>query len=364
MTRDVIVITPELSPGRGGVGDYTLRVLEEWHGIRPRCLVANPDAAPSDHAVEQLGDAGALRDLPDSANVLLQYSAYGFHPYGYPRALLHALREWRRRSRSGALVVMFHEIWAFWPLLNKNWPLQWLHRRDIGELVRVADAVFTSTASQAEHLRSAAGGRDVKVLPVGSNIRPLASTQAERVPGHAVLFGLQGSRVRTLQKLLAQLRELAGAGVVTKVTTVGGGNSAEGDREERAIVAQLQLSAGSETRGALAEAEVSQLLSRSSFALSAQDELSATKSGTFVAYAAHALNVISPHAASSASEPLCWATHPQELLEGIDAGELATRAQKLREWHERTCSWPRIAEEFARALRLPVGEAVRASKPS
>ena len=116
-----------------------------------------------------------------------------------------------------------------------------------------------------------------------------------------------------------------------------------------------------EIRGALPEPEVSQLLSRSSFALSAQDELSVTKSGTFVAYAAHALNIISPHAGRAAAAPLCWTSHPSELLEGVSPAELATRAEKLRDWHERTCSWPRIAEEFARALQLPVAKAVNAA---
>jgi hypothetical protein len=103
------------------------------------------------------------------------------------------------------------------------------------------------------------------------------------------------------------------------------------------------------------------LLSRSAFALSAQDELSVTKSGTFVAYAAHGVNIISPHAGVSAAPPLCWATHPRELLEGVTVAELATRAEKLRDWHERTCSWPRIAEEFARALQLPISNPVVAA---
>jgi glycosyltransferase involved in cell wall biosynthesis len=363
MADEVVIICPELSPGSGGVGDYTLRVVEEWQAVSPRFLVANATREISDNRVEQLdAQARLVRELPGDAKVLVQYSAYGFHRFGYPRALLRAVREWKRGSR-GVLVVMFHEIWTFWPIFNKNYPLQWLHRRDIGELVRVADEVFTSTASQAEHLRSASTRADVKVLPVGSNIRPPAMAQPAREAGRAVLFGLQASRVKTLQKLLADLRSLVGARVITRLVTVGGGNTALGDRDERALLAELQLSNSAAIRGALPEDELSHLLARSSFALSAQDELSVTKSGTFVAYAAHGLNIISPHAAATAREPLCWATHPRELLEDVGPGELAIRAGKLRDWHERTCSWPRIAAEFARALQLPMSNPAASAAP-
>ena len=156
------------------------------------------------------------------------------------------------------------------------------------------------------------------------------------------------------------LRSLATNGTITQLTAVGGGNSTEGDREERALLDHLQLRDGSDMRGALREREISELLLRSAFAVSAQDELSLTKSGTFVAYAAYGLNIISPHAKPSAPEPLCWTTHPQELLAGVSTAELATRAENLRAWHERTCSWPQIAGEFARALQLPISSQVTA----
>ena len=346
MSAELIVICPEL--GSGGVGDYTLRVADQWSAVRPRFLVANPGTQPFDYPVEQLGTT-----LPAAERILLQYSAYGFHRYGYPRKLLRSLAEWKRETQ-GVLVIMFHEIWTFWPLLNKNRPLQSLHRRDIGALTFAADAVFTSTRSQAEHLRVASGRAEVAVLPVGSNIRPTAKLGGERRPGLAVLFGLQGSRIATLRKMIEHLRSLAAGGVITKLITIGGGKSPAGDAEEQELARGWQLRGGAEFRGALPEHEVSEWLANGTFALSAQDELSVTKSGTFIAYAAHGLNIISPHAAASAAEPLCWATQPAELLAGIADTELQARAGNLRAWHERTCSWPRIAQEFARALRLDV----------
>ena len=352
MPPELVVISPEL--GGGGVGDYTLRVAEQWTSFRPRFVLANPASQHVPYGVEQLGDT-----LPRADRMLLQYSAYGFHRYGYPRTLLRALVDWKRETQ-GVLVVMFHEIWTFWPLLNKNRPLQALHRRDIGALARAADAVFTSTRSQSEHLRAASGRADIHVLPVGSNIASISRSNAGSDGAVAVLFGLQASRVSTLRTMREHLTALAASGTLTKLVIIGGGNTPTGDAEERKLAGALQLRDGVEFRGVLPEHAVSELMASASFAVSAQDELSVTKSGTFIAYAAHGLNIISPYAGASTTEPLCWATSPGELQAGIADAELSARAESLRGWHDRTCSWPRIAEQFARALRLDVPQPMTA----
>ena len=72
---------------------------------------------------------------------------------------------------------MFHEIWAFWPLLNKNRFVQRLHRGEIARLIAQADSVFTSTPSQAEHLRKLVPNCNLQVMPVGSNIRARAGNR-------------------------------------------------------------------------------------------------------------------------------------------------------------------------------------------
>ncbi|HEY2615613.1 MAG TPA: hypothetical protein VGI42_07865, partial [Chthoniobacterales bacterium] len=105
-------------------------------------------------------------------------------------------------------------------------------------------------------------------------------------------------------------------------------------------------------RGPLSEGKISELLSNSAFALSAQDELSITKSGTFMAYAAHGLNILSCYADASKSEPVCLLTTPNELVKGITDAELSARGERLREWQERTSAWPRIAGEIARGLKI------------
>src|SRR5450755_2366074 len=157
--NEITIIAPELAAGAGGVADYTLRLVEEWSGrVKPRFIL------PNDTKTNLRGK------LPASGGkILLQYSAYGFDRIGYPRSLLRTLTEWKKTT-GGLLVIMFHEIWAFWPLLNKNRFVQRMHRADIGHLITQADAVFTSTPSQAEHLLKLAPQCNIQCMPVGSNI--------------------------------------------------------------------------------------------------------------------------------------------------------------------------------------------------
>ncbi|MGI9087932.1 MAG: hypothetical protein ACR2HH_09370 [Chthoniobacterales bacterium] len=350
MSDEVIMICPELTPGAGGLADYTLRVIEQWEDRQPVRFLLPHGAPPTPHrGVEMIErNRGALREsLPaHGGRVLLQYSAYGFDRLGYPRWLLRALADWKKNS-AGRLVIMFHEIWGFWPWRNRNHLVQQFHRREISKILALADAIFTSTASQAEHLRELRPRAPIELLPVGTNIRVVA-TPVQREHGTAVLFGLQGSRVKALRALGADLKTLVGSGRITKLLTIG-----EASDEERALLAALLPRETFEQLGRLPEEEVSKIFATAEFGVSAQDELSLTKSGTFMAYAAHGSNIISPlggHA--NASEPICWLTQAQELRSGLTSDALAARAQNLRAWQERTSSWPMIAHRFAQALEL------------
>ncbi len=352
MNSQVIIIAPEIAPGSGGVADYTLRILREWGDrIQTRILLPAPNADSGAETVER-SRAALLEKLPASGGkVLLQYSAYGFDRFGYPRWLLRALADWKSAG-GGRLVLMLHEIWTFWPALNRNYLVQQLHRRDLRSLLSLADATFTSTASQAEHLRELATARRVEVLPVGSNIRLLGPMSPLRERGRAVIFGLQSARLRVLRELSENLAALARAGRLTKIATVGGGNSVAGDRTEEQLLGTLPLRNGFQPRGPLLEAEVSAELARAEFGLSVQDELSLTKSGSFMACAAHGLNIISPIGDPQRPAPLCWLTTPEECLRGLSEEELQTRARHLQAWQEEAASWPVIANRFAEALSL------------
>jgi len=356
--NEIVIISPELIPGAGGVGDYTLRLIESWdyHG-NLKLLVPNSglgQEAPLPQRTEKLGiDAVAIgKQLPSGdGKILIQYSAYGFDQLGYPRKLVRALIEWKHKTR-GLLIVMFHEIWTFWPITNKNAIVQFFHRRAIKQLLRCADTVFTTTSSQAQYLKKLAPSRAVHVLPVGSNIRRNKDVEVVRKPGWAVLFGRQDARIRALTKMRNSLFSLAAARRITKLITVGA-MGLDRDAEERSLLANLGFVEGFEQRGPQEERDISELLLTASFGISAQNELSYAKSGTFMAYAAHGLNVLAECADPEREEPLNLLTSPRELLQGITDTELKRRAEHLRTWQQRTSAWDLIAAKFVEALQLP-----------
>jgi hypothetical protein len=357
MNRKLTMICPELTSG--GVGDYTHLLLEHLPpqltfrllvpriGSRPINIFANHPVEEMDGTAEDLG----RRLVKSGEIVFVQYSAYGFNDNGYPRWLINALIDWKKRSEC-VLVIMFHEIWTFWPLWNPNYILQRLHRRDLGRLLRVCDVIFTSTPSQATHLTALSPQSRVEVLPVGSNIRPIQSLNDDREAGTAVLFGLQQGRIRVLRKMGRDLKALGAAKAIRKIITVGGGQSAAGSAEEFACLMELDLPEGFDQAGPLPEEKISELFLTSSFGISLQDDLSVMKSGTLMAYAAHGLNVLSCYAASDKPEPLCLMIAPDELLRGIEPSELRARGEQLRKWQERTSNWPQIASRVMQALQL------------
>lgn len=364
MTSELVIITPELAAGTGGVADHTLALLRCWEpGPDFRFLVA-PSASKN---VEHAGNVGPLgtnaaaisEQLPSSdGKVLLQYSAYGFNPFGYPRNLLRGLIEWKKRN-GGCLVVMFHEIWTIWPFINRNFLIQKFHQRSLKELLEVCDAVFTSTSTQAEHLRHLCHDVAVHVLPVGSNIRPHSSTIVERRQGVGVLFGMQQTRIRALENMKMSLGALASSGQIKKIVSVGQGTDPRDSKYEHDLLAGLRLSEGFVEKGSLGEQEISRILSSATFGIFGQSELSCTKSGSFMAYAAHQLYVLADFADPSKPPPICWTVAPAELLSGLSNEELHRRAECLRLWQKQNCSWNVIAATLGRALGIEAGQGSR-----
>ncbi len=355
MNDEVVIVTPELPPAVGGVADYTQRLIEAW---------------PDKENLQLLVPRNAMEELlPGVGRVLVQYSAYGFDHHGYPRKLIRALIDWKTKT-GGRLVVMFHEIWTFWPVTNKNFFVQFLHRRAIKSLLRSADKVFTSTESQAEHLRALSSPNPIRVLPVGSNIRRnedvdlvrhgTDSLWRARMPGCAVIFGLQRARLRGLRKMRSSLSSLAAAGYITKIISIGAGSDSNLDNEERSLLKALQLKEGFEQLGPRPEREISELLFAASFGIFAHDELSLTKSGTFMAYAAHELNVLADFADKSKPAPICWLVAPRELQQEDLNSEWKSRAESLRAWQKENSSWELIARTFADALDLEAAKLSRA----
>jgi hypothetical protein len=148
------------------------------------------------------------------------------------------------------------------------------------------------------------------------------------------------------------LRKLAARRIVERVEVIGGGNSPGGSRVEHDLLESLRLTGGFVQHGEATAAHISTLLSSARFAISDQPPASATKSGSLMAYAQHAVNVISPYAGREAAEPFGYFVSPNELLTGASDHELSWRATAVCDWYAATAAWPRIGDAFGQALHL------------
>ena len=235
-----------------------------------------------------------LARLPSTGGtVLVQYSAYGFDRFGYPRWLLNALLEWKKQAR-GKLVIMFHEIWTFWPLLNKNRLLQEFHRRKLLVLSSVADAALAIPEARLP-ISQLSFSQYSGVLPVGSNIAVIETANPVRQDGLAVLFGLekcQSSHVTHDARTF--LKRLAAAGKDIGDHYRWRWEASLGGSDEKMLPECLAPRNGFQQRGHPPEEEVSTLLAKASFALSVQDELSLCKSWHLHGHAVHGLNTFLP----------------------------------------------------------------------
>jgi hypothetical protein len=360
VSEAIVIISPELPPTIGGLADYTAHFVRHWARVNnlrfivpeKSNAVASLDGYPI-LAIEN-STAALLESLPrEAGKVLVQYSAYGFHPYGYPRWLIKALLDWKNKTGS-RLALMFHEIWTFWPWWNKNFLVQNFHRRAIGRLASTADAVLTTTTSQAKYLADVTHRNDIIVLPVGANILPDKEKTEPRIRGTAALFGMQAARCKALRLMRSGLAELARAGRLTAISTFGAGRTERGDNEEKQVLLELGLTSGFKQLGAIPARDASHVLATAEFGIAAQDKLSYEKSTTFMSYAAHGLKILSCFADATAPVPMSLLSSPEEVARGLPEDELERRATRLHDWYHHTASWPRIAAEFARALDIKI----------
>jgi hypothetical protein len=339
-----------------------MRLFEAWDDPnRFRFCVARgqaeSEAARPDLRMKTFGSTrasllGALRASSDS-HVLLEYVPHGFDRRGCPHWLSAAFSEWRKIRRGpGKVVVMFHELWTRLPWWRPAGLRQVLHRWSIRRLIGAADHVFTNTSGYAQWIRRLTPDREVQVAPIGSTVVPVSlHTSVSREAGLFVLFGRQGTRVHALRTLGPSLARLHSKGRLQKLVTAGGGS--EFDAQERDALQQSGLPESAvDLRGYLPAGELSGLLHRAEFGISDQTWESVTKSTTFMAYASHGLNIVSPFAGVEARQPFTWLTSADELASSSSdmEGLLPERSQRLSRWYRETADWPMIAQQMKNAF--------------
>jgi hypothetical protein len=347
-----VVITTRLPPLICGIGAYS------WlaHKHRPNEsssfeFLVMEGAAESraelgyDAITDFNGDpetlAAALR-RSGAASVLLHYAGRAYQRFGCPTWLPGALRKWKTEFPSGRLTVFFHEVPGEMPRLSRHFLLGKINSRIIRQLSAIADVLVTNTEHHAEVLRKLSGRDEVHCLPVGSNIEPVvASSKEARAGTEFVIFGLPFGRWQTLQSFEPEIRKWRESGVLTKLHLIGPQD------EKLAAQANPVLESLSDIvvrHGMLPESEVSQWLVRARFALTNVSAATWSKSGAFMACAAHGCAVVIKEPA--AEVPLCYAIAAKEIGE-MSQADINSRAASLQNWYRQNADWPVTARRLA-----------------
>ena len=361
----MVFIIAQLPPAVCGVGDYSMNLIEELrlepapHFLLMRGALATRCAHPDLDLEEIPMDAERLaRRLAElgARCVVVEYVAQGFQARGCPLWLLDALKQWRQTQPGARLVMMFHELWFRAPWWKPDFALQLLHRRAIRRLAPEIDQAFVTTAGYARWLSPWFPPARLRVLPNATNIIPVETPRvAPRDAGTWALFGRQGSRLSTLEAMGAWLGKLHEGGRLVRLQVLGSRESDAMNRREDALLRSMLPEGAYELLGLQSPPHLSKLLGAAEFGLFSQSSASITKSGVFMAYASHGMNILTPSSSGETEPPQCWLTHPSELLEtaASPCGLLTERARHLLEWYEQNASWPRLAAAYREAMKIP-----------
>lgn len=268
---------------RGGVFDYLQCLGAQWsQAERPSHVIALSKALARERSLEaRVADCcrlGGQAEAGDPVTVVLHFSGYGYAQRGLCFWLLHELQALRRRRQGSLhLVIVFHELFATGPPWRSAFWVSdaqaWIARR----LARMADAVWTNTASHADWLRGAADkGIPLHARPVFSNVGEPMHTPPlnERAP-HAVVFGSAPTRQRTFAALQGLEPALKALGVEALI------EAGSGDASPPTTFLPCRHA------GRLSPEALGTLLMSSRFGLVDYAAHGLAKSGVFAAYAAH-----------------------------------------------------------------------------
>lgn len=357
MNRPFAIITTRLPPAVCGVGTYSAVLRRHWPNESQPVeflVVAEADTAQlafgDDTVVNCAGDGRRLRDALQrigAADVVLHYAGRAYHRLGWPAWLPSALAEWKRDFPAGRLLVFFHEMPGDLPITSRHFWIGLLQARVIRRLVEIADVVVTNTNEHATRLRRLTKRNDVSVVPISANIEPAESAleqTAARQPGEFVVFGLSFGRLQTLHAFQAHILRWTNEGRISVLHLIG----PDGDQfsvQADELIAKWPNSSVVIRHGSLPAAEVSRLLLRGRFALTNVTPETWSKSGAFMACAAHRCTVVRAGTRTE-SQPLAFTVVADEVA-ALVPDELEWRTNALADWYRTNAAWPVVAEQLA-----------------
>jgi glycosyltransferase involved in cell wall biosynthesis len=178
---------------------------------------------------------------------------------------------------------------------------------------------------------------------VPSNILPAAANSEERRSGEFVIFGLPFGRLQTVELFRDWILAWGKTGRLRVLHLVGPSDE-KFTAQAHTLLAGCLPPAAIVQHGALSPAEVSRRLLRAEFCLSPATKLTWSKSGSFMAFAAHACPIVSIDGTSS--PPLNETIPPAEVAT-ITESEARQKAAALREWYSRNADWDVSAKRIA-----------------
>ena len=350
----LVIVAPRLPPQACGIGTYAWQLNEHWpnESSDHRFLVyadaaASRETLRNPQILEFPPTAQGLADTLEQQNasdVLLHYAGRAYHRFGFPRWMPDAFARWRAREPKRRLHVIFHELPADLPLFSKQGILQRLSFPVAQRLAELATTVMTNSEHHASVLSRWMLRSPATWFPVPSNIPPpVPFVAAPRESGHFVIFGLPYTRLQALRIFRESLTEWATAGRLSRLHLIGPRDNKFSIEADALLAAALSPNEWLE-HGEVSAAEVAKLLLQAEFCLSISHQSTWSKSGAFMAYAAHQCAVIT--AESVNVEPLCF-TIPASEVQTTSAEAAAEKAQRLRDWYLRNADWELTARRIA-----------------
>jgi hypothetical protein len=348
-SRPLLIISTRLPPQICGIGTFSWLLHRYWDGdtSQHRFLVVD-DASRSDGGARPDGISefgkdwsalGRALDQGGSADVLLHYAGRGYHRLGCPIRLPGILNKWKTKFSDARLIIFFHELPGPLPFTSRHYWLNACNRRIVRKLANLADLVITNSAEHVRTLEKLSRHRNVRCLPVASNVENTGGVEPERARTEFVIFGLPFGRWQTLRTFDSEIRAWQKNGILTKLHLVGPTDD-KFDVRSGALLKSYPRPDVIVRHGSIPTEDISRLLSHAQFAFTTADESTWSKSTTLMAYFAHGCVVVAR--SKSADEPLSLAVRPEELASLSDVA-LRAKADASRRWYETTADWKILA---------------------
>ncbi len=308
------ILTKRFSPECCGVGDCAMRLAETWQAHGTEVVVfSQPASGPRPDGIRVVETRlRGWRDILAIARVIeaerldklqIEYSGYSWGRWGFAfwvNALFALLR-----IRGVSITVAFHETAIRMRQHPKQIPislLQWIH---VLLLMWTANEVLTNTAERMRILRRLLPGaaHKLRYRPNGSNIpeRTMRREQRDQIrashgagPDALVVatFGnfASAKNYEAVLKAVANLRSQ----VRIKLWLLGEWENAQPQYIEklRELIRKNKMEVDVDWSGRLPASQISELLSAADLFVLPQADGHLTRSGAFMAAAAHGLPVI------------------------------------------------------------------------